>query len=1044
MKSLLRYIFFLLFVTFIWESSVNGQININGNAPFNSPSYLVQNVLLGTGVVASNISYIGDATSPGTQLGYFNGVNSNIGLDSGIVLACDDITDINPGGFSAGITGITADQDLLNIANSVPPLIGQSFTVSSINDKSILEFDFIPSDDTVLFNYVFGSDEYLTWVNSTYNDVFAFLISGPGITGPYQAPGGFPGGAKNIAIVPNSSPALPITISSVNNQLNSQYYIDNPSNNTVGLNGFTTVFTAMSPVTPCQTYHIKLAIADGSDASLISAVFLEAKSFSSGTVTISATPPNVLSGTTGGADTALYESCGPVIITLVRNGDLSLQDTVILTQSGSAIEGVDYSYIPDTIVFMPGDTTATFSFDPIQDFMVESLDSLNISIDQTNICFSGNAGFLSLSISDIPLLQLVTPDDTTNCLTPNLPITVQATSGIPPLHYQWSTGPNDTNSTINVSPVSDAIYYVTVTDGCGINSTVDTVSITVINDTLSFSVQDDTTNCLASAQLDVLVTSGFQPATYLWSTGQTTPTIIVNPTITTDYYITVTDACGLDSDSAKVTVSVINDTLVLFTQDDTVDCINNNALIEVQVVSGYSPATYLWNTGQTTPTIFVNPAVTTNYFVTVTDACGIDSEIGAVTVIVLGTDIQVFASGASTLCPGDTVTLEANPTGGYAPYTVWWDTNGVIILDTLLIANPATTVTYTAYATDQCGIDTGTVSVTIDVASYSPLVADAGKDDTLDCPGDVIIIKPSASGGSGGYIFSWTNWADTKDSLVINPMADTVCVLAVTDNCPTGIVYDTITIEIPNYSPLLVTTPDTIIHSCPDDRVDLTATAIGGEGTYSYAWSNFAGSDDSVTVFPPSSGTYTLKVTDLCGNSDSVTIEVSIVAPQADFEFDFRADNSVFFKNTSMFADSFFWDFGDGGTAFIENPTYSYTKEGEFDVTLLVTTEFGCTDSIVKKLMPPLEIWAPNAFTPNGDEVNDVFRVSGTGIKKYSIMIFDRWGELLFQSDNILNSWDGKSSKGKLLKTGAFVFHIKAIGLRSEKFEKFGSVTLLK
>lgn len=93
--------------------------------------------------------------------------------------------------------------------------------------------------------------------------------------------------------------------------------------------------------------------------------------------------------------------------------------------------------------------------------------------------------------------------------------------------------------------------------------------------------------------------------------------------------------------------------------------------------------------------------------------------------------------------------------------------------------------------------------------------------------------------------------------------------------------------------------------------------------------------------------------------------------------------------------------------------------------------------------MPPLEIWAPNAFTPNGDEVNDVFQVSGTGIKKYSIMIFDRWGELLFQSDNILNSWDGKS-KGKLMKTGAFIFHIKATGLRSEKFERFGSVTLLK
>ena len=77
----------------------------------------------------------------------------------------------------------SGDPDLLTIANSVPSLIGQSFVVSSTGDAVVLEFDFVPSSDTASFNYVFASEEYLTFVNSSFNDVFAFLISGPGITG---------------------------------------------------------------------------------------------------------------------------------------------------------------------------------------------------------------------------------------------------------------------------------------------------------------------------------------------------------------------------------------------------------------------------------------------------------------------------------------------------------------------------------------------------------------------------------------------------------------------------------------------------------------------------------------------------------------------------------------------------------------------------------------------------------------------------------------------------------------------------------------------
>ena len=236
----------VFFVTLV--PSLYAQITTDFTVPNNNPIHLIDNVLLGGGVIANNHTYQGDTM----QIGFFNGVNSNIGLDSGVVMSTGDISVLDPNfpGFGGNPNNIATDPDLLIVANSVPPLIGQTFTVGSINDVAVLEFDFIPTSDSLFFRYVFGSNEYLTFVNTTYNDVFGFFISGPGITGPYSAPAGFPNGSVNIATVPNSNPALPITISSVNNVLNSPYYIDNQNTipQTVACNGFTSVFTAKAQV----------------------------------------------------------------------------------------------------------------------------------------------------------------------------------------------------------------------------------------------------------------------------------------------------------------------------------------------------------------------------------------------------------------------------------------------------------------------------------------------------------------------------------------------------------------------------------------------------------------------------------------------------------------------------------------------------------------------------------------------------------------------------------------------------------------------------
>ena len=212
MKTVVQLLFLcLIFIT----SNASSQLLVE--QPYTIEQY-VSEVLIGNGVTATNITYTGSEE----QLGYLTGGEGLFSVTSGLVLSTDHATHLSDPGCNdmqacLGCLGLGTDADLLNVANSVPPLIGQTFSVSSVNDLCILEFDFEAGGDSISFNYVFGSDEYLEWVNSAYNDIFAFFLSGPGISGPFGSPVGFPDGAINIAEVPETDPTLPVTISSVNN-----------------------------------------------------------------------------------------------------------------------------------------------------------------------------------------------------------------------------------------------------------------------------------------------------------------------------------------------------------------------------------------------------------------------------------------------------------------------------------------------------------------------------------------------------------------------------------------------------------------------------------------------------------------------------------------------------------------------------------------------------------------------------------------------------------------------------------------------------------
>ena len=377
-----------------------------------TPEQLVQNVLLGAGVTATNITFTGSPNAKGT----FNGSGSNIGLSGGILLTTGSIFNA-PGPNNALNSGtdnsLPGDATLSNLAGT------------NTMDATILEFDFVPTTDTIRFRYVFASEEYNEYVCSNYNDAFAFFISGPGITGQ-----------KNIALIPGTS--TPVTINRVNNGTcgingafhtgcdlsNSVYFInnENPSGTSVQYDGFTTVLTAQTNVSPCLTYHFRLAIADALDGTYDSGVFLEAGSFNSGvSVNASAQPTSGIQVPTG------IIGCAPFTATFLNTstgtnhylwnfGDGSPLDTM-RNPTHTYLQGGNY-----TIQLIAADSSVC-----------------NFS-DTANFSLLVDSGHLSPSFN---LVQYGQCD--------SIRVHVTSTSGGEFLHYAWDFGEGVTSSGIRSS-----------------------------------------------------------------------------------------------------------------------------------------------------------------------------------------------------------------------------------------------------------------------------------------------------------------------------------------------------------------------------------------------------------------------------------------------------------------------------------------------------------------------------------------------------------------------------------------------------------------
>jgi hypothetical protein len=229
----------------------------------------VANYLSGPGVTISNLKFNGSSsTIIGNMIGSyeFTGGTPAFGIDTGIIISSGGVTGAvgpNNSGSVTTVTGMTTQ--------IVDPQLQALVPLKTIVESAVLEFDFVPLTDTVIAcKFVFGSEEYPEFVNTNYNDVFGFFISGPNPLG-----GTFV--SHNLALIPGST--IPISIDNLNALINSQYYIDNSGGQTLQYDGNTIPIMLQQAVTPGQLYHFKIAVADAGDASYDSGVFMKIKSF---------------------------------------------------------------------------------------------------------------------------------------------------------------------------------------------------------------------------------------------------------------------------------------------------------------------------------------------------------------------------------------------------------------------------------------------------------------------------------------------------------------------------------------------------------------------------------------------------------------------------------------------------------------------------------------------------------------------------------------------------------------------------------------------
>jgi len=593
--------------------------------------------------------------------------------------------------------------------------------------------------------------------------------------------------------------------------------------------------------------------------------------------------------------------------------------------------------------------------------------------------------------------------------------------------YLWSTG--DTLSSISVIPAINTIYSLSVTsNGC---SSSDEVNITIATPILSVYPASPSICYGDSILLNVSGANSYTWSPALGLSSTTGNAVYAFPSVTAVY--TVVGSNGLCTGIQSITVTVNPIPIAEAGPDQTV-C--QGAITSLTATGG---TTYQWTTGANTATINVSPNSTTIYSVTVTNnGC---TATDYVTVNVKPIPIP-NAGPDQTICQGETAAISASDGASYL-----WSTGG--ISDNIIVAPDSTTIYYvTVTSINGCTASDGT---TISVNLAPP--ADAGPDQTI-CVGESVML--TASGGSS---YVWDT-GDSTSTITVTPPFSLGYTVTVTGHGCTAADEVFITV-VP--LPVISFYPD-VSSGCPPLTINFVNNTVPPNLTYLWDF----GDGSTGTIEDPQhiydfTGTYNVSLmvydTNGCASSQSFSGMITVF-PGIEAEFAYSPtsvsslDPDVFFYDQSSNAAYWNWSFGDTMSgiynhSFDQSPNHSFYGPGTYTIWLIATNSSGCIDSVshVLEVKEPLSFFVPNAFTPNNDGLNDVFIPIGLGIdpNNFILYIFDRWGEEIYNTNDLYKGWNGRTEgSDKLCQMGVYVWLIDYKDINGDRHKLNGRVTLIR
>ncbi len=648
-----------------------------------------------------------------------------------------------------------------------------------------------------------------------------------------------------------------------------------------------------------------------------------------------------------------------------------------------------------------------------------------------------------IDVDSIPLDMSIMPADTMVCegalVVLESPIFEQ--SDFPDIDFQWSPGLGqispDSLYNMVISAQETLTYIRTTTNG--VCTQMDSATINVAPTTEIIITPSDPIICEGES-ID-LTASSADVSEFTWTPGDIMdPTITVTPDQTTTYMVEG-EFMGCPV-MAAVTVEVSPDAATGLIPDS--EICEGESIILNTTLDPNPNTTYTWTASPDDPSLVVtdpqpnvSPTVTTTYTVLIDNGV-CDPFEGEVTVTV-NTAPELSVSDDATICRGDEITLTATTSPGG---TVTWSPGGSN--QPSITVAPVSNEVYTATYTNGCGTLSESVTITVNDSNVSDI-----PEDYNICLGESAILNTVPSTGS---TYTWTASPDdpTLDSDAalpeVSPTETTTYNVTITNGiCPD--IEEEITIYVLEDPVLSIVPVDPAI--CSGDSIELTAS-IDQDGNDNFEWMPTDETGPTIEVDPDDTTSYTVTYDTGCGII-SETVEVAVL-PGFMVDISYSPDTltqqeipegEVITLTGNLSSPqpgaTFEWSTGQTGQSITINAdmTESYS--------VTVTNASGCTaEDIITFTVVPATLEMPNAFTPDGDDINDFFRPVTTGRATIeSFRIYNRWGNLVYDNDDPDQGWDG-TKDGTELPSDVYIYILQAVTPSGREFNEKGDVTLIR